>query len=71
MNIVFLVKHGKDGSDIRDMLVQVYGDNAAMKKTAVYKWVCYAPKGIGCAQKHKRYNIMPKSLSKICEKKET
>jgi hypothetical protein len=26
------------GSEIRDMLVQVYGDNS-MKKTAVYKWV--------------------------------
>jgi hypothetical protein len=33
-----LVKLGKSGSQIRKMLVQVYGDNA-MKKTAVYKWV--------------------------------
>jgi transposase len=33
-----LVKLGKSGSEIREMLVQVYGDNA-MKKTAVYKWV--------------------------------
>jgi hypothetical protein len=33
-----LVKLGKNGSEIREMLVQVYGDNA-MKKTAVYKWV--------------------------------
>jgi hypothetical protein len=38
MNIKFLVKLAKSGSKIRDMLVQVYGDNA-MKKTAVYKWV--------------------------------
>ncbi|XP_074170634.1 COX assembly mitochondrial protein 2 homolog isoform X1 [Rhinolophus sinicus] len=37
-NIKFLVKLGKSGSEIRDMLVQVYGDNA-MKKTARYKWI--------------------------------
>jgi hypothetical protein len=37
-NVKFLVKLGKSGSKIREMLVQVYGDNA-MKKTAVYKWV--------------------------------
>jgi hypothetical protein len=37
-NIKFLVKLGKSGSEIREMLVQVYGDNA-MKKTAVYKRV--------------------------------
>ncbi|XP_053459236.1 protein GVQW3-like [Nycticebus coucang] len=36
--IKFLVKLGKSGSEIRDMLAQVYGDNA-MKKTAVYKWI--------------------------------
>jgi hypothetical protein len=34
MNIKFLVKLGKNGSEIREMLVQVYGDNA-MKKTVV------------------------------------
>ena len=38
MNIKFLVKLGKSGNEIREMLVQVYGNNA-MKKTAVYKWV--------------------------------
>jgi len=38
MNITFLVKHGKSGNEIREMLVQVYGGNA-MKKRAVYKWV--------------------------------
>ena len=37
-NIKFLVKLGKSGNKIREMLVQVYGDNA-MKKTEVYKWV--------------------------------
>jgi cytochrome c-type biogenesis protein CcmH/NrfF len=36
-NIIFLVKLGKSGNEIREMLVQVYGDNAtSMKKTAVY-----------------------------------
>ena len=34
-NIKFLVKLGKSGNEIREMLVQVYEDNA-MKKTAVY-----------------------------------
>jgi len=38
MNIKFLVKLGKSGNEIGEMLMQVYGDNA-MKKTAVYKWV--------------------------------
>jgi len=37
-NIKFLVKLGKSGNEIREMTVQVYGDNA-VKKTAVYKWV--------------------------------
>jgi len=37
-NIKSLVKLGKIGNEIREMLVQVYGDGA-MKKTAVYKWV--------------------------------
>jgi histone-lysine N-methyltransferase SETMAR len=36
--IKFLVKLGKIGNDIKEMIVQVYGDNV-MKKTAVYKWV--------------------------------
>jgi hypothetical protein len=38
INIKFLVKLGKSGIEIREMLMQVYG-NKAMKKTAVYKWV--------------------------------
>jgi len=33
-SIKFLVKLGKSGNEIREMLVQVYRDNA-MKKTAV------------------------------------
>jgi len=37
-NIKFLVKLGKSGNEIREMLVQVYGDND-MKKTVVYKWM--------------------------------
>ena len=37
-NIKFLGKVGKSGIKIREMLVQVYRDNA-MKKTAVYNWV--------------------------------
>jgi hypothetical protein len=37
-NMKFLVKLGKSVNEIREMLVQVYGDNA-MKKTAVYKCV--------------------------------
>jgi len=41
-NTKFLVKLGKSGNKIREMLVQVYRDNA-MKKTAVYKWVkCFS-----------------------------
>jgi len=37
-NIKFLVKLGKSGNEIGEMLVEVYGDNA-MKTTAVYRWV--------------------------------
>jgi hypothetical protein len=33
----FLVNLAKSGSELREMLVQVYGDNA-MKKTSVRKW---------------------------------
>jgi hypothetical protein len=35
-NIEFLVKLGKSGNKIREMLLQVYGDNG-MTKTAVYE----------------------------------
>jgi len=42
MNVTFLVKLGKSGNKIREMLVQVYSNNA-MKKTAVYTWVkCFS-----------------------------
>jgi hypothetical protein len=44
MNIKFLVKLGKHGSKIREMLVQLYRDNA-IKKTAVYKWVTHFSQG--------------------------
>jgi hypothetical protein len=37
-NIKFLVNLGNIGSEIREMLMKVYGDNT-MKKTAVHKWV--------------------------------
>jgi hypothetical protein len=37
-NIKFLVKLGKSGNEIREMLVQVNGDNA-MKKIAIYKCI--------------------------------
>ena len=41
-NIKFLVRLGKSGNEIREMLLQVYGDNA-MEKTAVYMWVkCFS-----------------------------
>jgi len=43
-NIKFLVKLGKSGNEIREMLVRVYGNNA-IKKTAVYKWVKHFSKG--------------------------
>jgi hypothetical protein len=33
-----LIKLGKSGSEIREILMKVCGDNA-MKKTVVYKWV--------------------------------
>jgi len=46
-NIKFLVKLGKSGNEIREMLVHVYGDNA-MKKTAVYKWVKRFSEGREC-----------------------
>ena len=44
-NIKFLVKLGKTGGEIRDMLTEVYGDQA-MKKTAVYKWIKRFSEGV-------------------------
>jgi hypothetical protein len=43
-NIKVLVKLGKSGSETREMLVQVYRDNA-MNRTAVYKWVTRSSEG--------------------------
>jgi hypothetical protein len=40
----FFAKLGKSGREIREMLVQVDGDNA-MKKTAVYNWVTHFSEG--------------------------
>jgi transposase len=40
----FLVKFGKSGSEIREKLVQIYGDNA-MKKRVVYRWVGHFSEG--------------------------
>jgi len=52
-NIKFLVKRGKSGKEIRDILVQVYGDNA-MKKTAVYKWMKRFSEGRECVTEEER-----------------
>jgi uncharacterized protein (DUF1499 family) len=41
-NIKFLVRLDKSGSEIREMIVQVYRDKT-MKITAVYMWVtCFS-----------------------------
>ena len=53
MNIKFLVKLGKSGNEIREMLVQVYGDNA-VKKTAVYTWVKRFSEGRGSVTDEER-----------------
>jgi len=52
-NVKFLVKLGKSGNEIREMLVQVYGDNA-MKKTAVYKWAKCFSEGKGSVTNEER-----------------
>jgi hypothetical protein len=43
-NITFLVKFGKSGKEIREMLVQVYMDTAK-KKTEVYKQLTHFSEG--------------------------
>jgi hypothetical protein len=53
-NITFLVKLGKSGSEIREILVQVYGDNAMKKTTAVYKWMTRFSEGIECVTDEER-----------------
>jgi len=37
-NIKFLVKLGKSGNEMKEMLLQVHGYNT-MKKTEIYNWV--------------------------------
>jgi hypothetical protein len=49
----FLVKLRKSGSEIREILVQVYEDNA-MKKTAVCKWVTRFSEGRECVTDEER-----------------
>ena len=43
-DIKFLVRLGKSGNEIGEMIVQVYGDNA-IKKIAVYKWMKHFSEG--------------------------
>jgi len=59
-NIKFLAKIGKSGNEIREMLVQVYRDNA-MKKTAVYKWVKRFSEGRESVTDEERSGRPPKS----------
>jgi len=71
MNIKFLVKLGKSGNKIREMLVQVYGDNA-MKKTAVYKWVKHFSEGTESVTDEERSGWLATSgtqenIAKICQ----
>jgi len=51
--VKFLVKLGKSGNEIREMLVQVDGDNA-LKKTAVYKLVKRFSEGRGSVTDEER-----------------
>ena len=51
--MLYIYKLGKSGNEIREMLVQVYGDNA-MKKTAVYKWVKGFSEGRGSVTEEER-----------------
>jgi predicted transposase YdaD len=59
----FFAKLGKSGSEIREMLVQVYGDNA-MKKTAVYKWVTRSSEGRVSATDEERSGRLATSRAK-------
>ncbi|PNF22711.1 hypothetical protein B7P43_G07115 [Cryptotermes secundus] len=54
ISIKFLVKFGKSGSEIREILMQVYRDNA-MKKTAVYKWMAGFSDGRGSVTDEERW----------------
>jgi len=55
-----LLNFGKSGNEIREMLVQVYGNNA-MKKTAVCKWVKRFSEGRGSVTDEKRSGRLAKS----------
>jgi hypothetical protein len=67
-NITFLVKLGKSGSEIREMFIHIYGDNA-MKKTAVYKWVTCLYEGRESATDEERSGQPAMSkLKKILQK---
>jgi len=52
-NINFLVNLRKSGNEIREMLLQVCGDNA-MKKTLVYNWVKSFSEGRECVTDEER-----------------
>jgi histone-lysine N-methyltransferase SETMAR len=70
-NIKFLVKLGKGGSETREMLVQVYRDNA-MKKTAVHKWVICFSEGRESVTDEERSgwpatNRTEENIAKICQ----
>ncbi|PNF22077.1 hypothetical protein B7P43_G08889 [Cryptotermes secundus] len=67
----FLVKLGKNGSEIREILVQVYGDNA-MKKMAVCKWVIHFSEGRESVTDEERSGRLATSrteenIAKICQ----
>jgi transposase len=66
MNIKFLVKLGKSGSESREMLVQVYRDNA-MKKTAVYKWVTRFSEGTASVTDKGRWSAMSRTEENIAK----
>jgi len=70
-NIKFLVKLGKIGNEVREMLVQVYGDNA-MKKTAVYKWVtCFSERRESVTDKERSGRLATsrteENIAKVCQ----
>jgi hypothetical protein len=70
MNIKFLVKLGKNGSEIREMFGQVYGNN--VQKTAVYKWVTCLYEGRESVTDEERLgwtamNRTEENIAKVCQ----
>jgi transposase len=66
-----LVKLGKSRSESREMLVQVYKDNA-VKKTAVYKWVTRFSEGREIVTGEERSgrpatNRTEENIAKVCQ----